>query len=129
MPETDSSAVLIRKEDISITAYKAPGKGGQKRNKTFSACRVIHLSSGIIATCADERSFNDNKARALEDLRRRLQKSKDDKAHEKSNQIRNTQVQSDRAAKSFTHNYQRGTVTCHETGQSWSVTQWKKGNI
>ena len=44
------------------------GKGGQKRSKTMSCCRIIHPSSGAVSECQEERSFEQNKKKAFERL-------------------------------------------------------------
>ena len=56
------------KKDFIVQPFKGSGKGGQKRNKTMSACRIIHPASGAISECQEERSFEQNKQRAFERL-------------------------------------------------------------
>ena len=41
-------------------------------NRTDSACRATHVPTGIIATCQDERDQHTNKAKAIENLKKRL---------------------------------------------------------
>jgi hypothetical protein len=53
-------------------AFRGSGPGGQKRNKTSSAVRVIHLPTGIAATASESRSQADNRAKALGRLRHRI---------------------------------------------------------
>lgn len=53
-------------------AFRGPGPGGQKRNKTSSAVRVTHEPTGISATAAESRSQAQNRRRAVERLRHRL---------------------------------------------------------
>ena len=54
--------------DFVITPYRGSGNGGQKRNKTFSGCRVTHPATGLYVECEEERSFETNKKRAFERL-------------------------------------------------------------
>ena len=54
--------------DFVITPYRGSGKGGQKRNKTFSGCRVTHPATGLFVECEEERHFEVNKRRAFERL-------------------------------------------------------------
>ena len=54
--------------DFVVTPYRGSGKGGQKRNKTFSGCRVTHPATGLYVECEEERSFETNKRRAFERL-------------------------------------------------------------
>jgi len=55
--------------ECRLDFFKATGKGGQKRNKTSSAVRIIHLPSGIQATDCTERSQHRNRTNALTKLR------------------------------------------------------------
>lgn len=52
-------------KDCEVSFYKGSGKGGQKRNKTSSACRVKHLISGAIGECENHRSQEQNKKEAF----------------------------------------------------------------
>jgi protein subunit release factor A len=54
-----------KKGDFEVQPFKGSGNGGQKRNKTMSACRVKHIKSGAVAECQEERSFEQNKKRAF----------------------------------------------------------------
>ncbi len=54
--------------DFVVTPYRGSGKGGQKRNKTFSGCRITHAVTGLFVECEEERSFETNKKRAFERL-------------------------------------------------------------
>ena len=56
------------KGDFIVQPFKGSGKGGQKRNKTMSCCRITHPASGAVAECQDERSYEQNKKRAFERL-------------------------------------------------------------
>lgn len=53
-------------------AFRGPGPGGQKRNKTSSAVRVTHVPTGISATAGESRSQQQNRRAAFRRLRRRL---------------------------------------------------------
>jgi hypothetical protein len=53
-------------------AFRASGPGGQKRNKTSSAIRLVHEPTGIAATASESRSQNDNRKSALRRLRHRM---------------------------------------------------------
>jgi len=62
----------VRKEDLRIDYYRGSGKGGQKRNKTSSACRITHIPTGIYAQAEDERYQNRNKKLAFKRLVEKL---------------------------------------------------------
>lgn len=52
--------------------FVAGGPGGQHRNKTESGVRLAHDATGIVVTATERRSQNQNRAAALERLRKRL---------------------------------------------------------
>ena len=54
--------------DFVVQPFKGTGNGGQKRNKTMSACRVTHPASGTVSECQEERSFDQNKKKAFNRL-------------------------------------------------------------
>jgi protein subunit release factor B len=54
--------------DFVVTPYKGSGKGGQKRNKTMSGCRITHPATGLFSECEEERHFEVNKCRAFDRL-------------------------------------------------------------
>lgn len=58
----------LTKKDFIVEPFKDSGKGGQKRNKTMSACRIRHPDSGAVAEAVEERSFFQNKANAFKRL-------------------------------------------------------------
>ena len=64
--ESGGGAVTVRREDVTITAARAGGPGGQHVNKTMSAVRVEHAASGITVRVAEERSQHDNVRTALQ---------------------------------------------------------------
>jgi hypothetical protein len=65
-----SDEELLR--DSRVEAFRGPGPGGQKRNKTSSAVRVTHSGTGISVVAGESRSQARNKAVALSRLRHRI---------------------------------------------------------
>lgn len=57
--------VTITAKDCRFDYYKAPGKGGQKKNKTESAVRCTHIASGAVGNCSETRSQHKNKSIAF----------------------------------------------------------------
>ena len=58
--------------ECDLQRYRASGPGGQKRNKTDSAVRLVHSPSGCVASATESRSQHDNKRVALRRLRVQL---------------------------------------------------------
>lgn len=58
--------------DCRWEAFRGPGPGGQKRNKTSSAVRAVHLATGITSIATERRSQSQNRQVALRRLRHRL---------------------------------------------------------
>ncbi len=69
---TDDIKIDIKSEDVRIDTYRSSGAGGQHVNKTDSAVRLTHLSTGIIVSCQTQRSQVQNKETCFQILRSKL---------------------------------------------------------
>src|SRR5258706_1408443 len=114
LPEAEEVDVDIKPEDLDITRCRASGPGGQGVNTTDSAVQIIHKPTGLIVRCADQRSQQKNKARALTVLRSRLLERKVAEENAKYAAQRKAQVGTgERNERIRTYNFPQNRVTDH----------------
>lgn len=115
MPEADEmEEVNINKADLRIDTFRSSGAGGQHVNKTDSAIRIVHIPTGIVVECQDERSQHKNRARAMSLLATKLNSMQEEAAHKSlSDERRNLVGSGDRSERIRTYNYPQGRVTDH----------------
>ncbi len=114
LPEAQEVDIEIKPEELEISRCRASGPGGQGVNTTDSAVQIIHKPTGMIVRCADQRSQQKNKARALTVLRSRLLERKVAEENAKYAAERKAQVGTgERNERIRTYNFPQNRVTDH----------------
>lgn len=94
MPEFNDEDMKfeIRPEDIEVSAHRSSGAGGQHVNKTDSAIRIVHLPTGIVVGCQNERSQLQNKETAMKMLKAKLMEIKEREKLDRIEDIQGTKT-------------------------------------
>ena len=131
LPEAEDVEIEINPADLKIETCKSSGAGGQHINKTESAIRIIHLPTGIVVECQEERSQFKNRDKAMKMLRTKLYDIEMTKQTEAIASARKSQVGTgDRSERIRTYNYPQGRVTDHRIGLTlYSLENFLNGNI
>lgn len=126
MPQADEVEVHLNPADIKMEVFRSSGAGGQHINKTSSAVRLIHLPTGTIVECQQERSQVQNREKAMKILYSRLyQAQQEAQAASVSAEKRSQVGMGMRNEKIRTYNFPQSRVTDHRIG----LTLYRIGEI
>lgn len=132
LPEAEEVEFELDVEhDVKMEVFRSSGAGGQHINKTSSAVRLIHIPTGTVVECQNERSQFQNKDKALKMLRAKLL---DEKVRAQEDEIasnRRSQVGTgDRSEKIRTYNFPESRISDHRIKLTlYKLEQILNGNL
>ena len=125
----EAISIALNEADLSVSWFSGTGKGGQKRNKVQSSCRVTHAPTGITETRQGRsRTANYEDAKSAIEVRLR-NNSKARADNTASVQRKGLMGSGQRGDKSRTIRFQDNTAIDHRTNKRMTAADYLKGKM
>lgn len=128
-PSPPAPVAQLPECEVVVEPFSGSGAGGQYRNRHALCVRARHVPTGITVVSTRHRSLEQNLQAAHAELARRVHERDLRAASTDRNERRRAQVTSERSAKHWTWNDQRGEVVDHSSGRSWPLRQMLRGKL
>lgn len=131
-PEADEEDhISIPDNELRIDIFCAGGHGGQSVNTTYSAIRITHLPTGLVAQCQDERSQHRNKEKAMGVLKARILDQRRQAEAAKHGKTRlGLRGSGDRSQRIRTYNFPQNRMTDHRVNLTlYSLDRIAEGEL
>ena len=131
LPEPEDVEVNIEDKDLIIETCRSSGAGGQHINKTESCIRMVHIPTGIVVNCQDERSQTKNREKAMKVMKSRVFDYYNSKYQSEYSENRRSQVGTgDRSERIRTYNFPQGRDTDHRINKTmYNLEEFLMGDI